>query len=85
MATTAIALAVAAILLATGTLALFLWQQAGYAGLIGLGGATAISAVALLLMMRRRLVRGPLPCCAPPSPRAWVGAVPRRSPPMSDR
>lgn len=62
--TAAIALAVAAILLAIGTLALFLWQQAGYLGLIGLTVVTGIAAVTLFLTMRRRLVKGPLPFSA---------------------
>lgn len=62
--TAAIALAVAAILLAIGTFALFIWQKAGYTGLIGLTVATAIGAVVLFIIMRRRLVRGPLPFSA---------------------
>lgn len=59
--TAAIALAVAAILLAIGTLALFLWHQAGYAGLIGLTIAVGAAAVTMFVVMRRKLVRGPLP------------------------
>lgn len=59
--TAAIALAVAAILLAIGTLALFLWRQAGYAGLIGLTIAVGAAAVTMFVVMRRKLVRGPLP------------------------
>lgn len=62
--TAAIALAIAAILLAIGTLALFLWQRAGYAGLIGLTLAAFIAAVAMFLVMRRRIVRGPQPFSA---------------------
>lgn len=62
--TVAISLTVAAILLAIGTLAWFLWRQAGYAGLIGLTAATAVAAVATFILMRRRLVRGPLPFSA---------------------
>lgn len=59
--TAAIALAVAAILLAIGTLALFLWHHAGYAGLVGLAIATGAAAVTMFVVMRRKLVRGPLP------------------------
>lgn len=62
--TAAIALAIAAILLAIGTLALFLWQRAGYAGLIGLTLAAFIAAVATFLVMRRRIARGPQPFSA---------------------
>jgi uncharacterized membrane protein YqjE len=62
--TAAIAFAVGAILLAIGTLAWFLWQQAGYVGLIGLTLATAIAAVAMFIIMRRRIVRGRQPFSA---------------------
>jgi uncharacterized membrane protein YqjE len=62
--TITIALAVAAILLALGTLAWFLWQRAGYAGLIGLTLATSLAAVAMFFFMRRRIVRGPRPFSA---------------------
>lgn len=62
--TAAIAFAVGAILLAIGTLAWFLWQQAGYAGLIGLTLATAIAAVTMFILMRRRIVRGRQPFSA---------------------
>lgn len=60
----AIALAVAAILLALGTLAWFLWEQAGYGGLIGLTIATFVAAATMFMVVRRRIVRGPLPFSA---------------------
>ena len=57
----ALALAVAGILLAIGMLGLFLWQLAGYAGLIGLVVATLGSSVGLLWMLRRRILSEPDP------------------------
>ncbi|HWA28491.1 MAG TPA: phage holin family protein [Lacunisphaera sp.] len=62
--TTIIALAVAAILLGIGMLALYLWQQAGFLGLAGLALLTGGAALALFLALRRRLARGPAPFSA---------------------
>jgi uncharacterized membrane protein YqjE len=62
--TVAIALGVAGILLALGTLALFLWQRAGYAGLIGLTVVTLAAAVAAAALVRRRILHGPEPFAA---------------------
>lgn len=62
--TVVIALAVAAILLGLGTLALFLWQRAGYAGLIGLAVSVSVAAVGVFLFLRRKIVSGPEPFSA---------------------
>ena len=62
--TVAVALGVAGILLALGTLAFFLWQRAGYAGVIGLTAAVFGAAVAVFLGLRRRILRGPEPFAA---------------------
>lgn len=64
MAHAALALAVAGILLGIGILGLFLWQRAGYLGLIALLIATLGSSVALLWLLRRRILRGPDPFSA---------------------
>lgn len=60
----ALALAVAGILLGIGIVGLFLWQHAGYLGLIALLIVTLGSSVALLWMLRRRVLRGPDPFSA---------------------
>lgn len=60
----ALALAVAGILLVIGILGLFLWQHAGYAGLIGLALATLGGSVGLLWMLRRRILSEPDPFAA---------------------
>jgi uncharacterized membrane protein YqjE len=60
----ALALAVAGILLGIGILGLFLWERAGYLGLIALVLATLGSSVGLLWMLRRRILRGPDPFSA---------------------
>lgn len=60
----AVALVVAAILLSIGTLALFLWQRAGYAGLIGLAAGVLAAAGAVFLLLRRKIARGPEPFAA---------------------
>jgi uncharacterized membrane protein YqjE len=60
----ALALAVAGILTAIGLLAFFLWQRAGYAGVIILAVLTLGSAAALLWMLRQRILRGPDPFAA---------------------
>jgi uncharacterized membrane protein YqjE len=62
--TAALALTVAGILIAIGILGLFLWERAGYAGLIGLALATLGSAAGLLWILRRRILRGPDPFAA---------------------
>lgn len=60
----ALALAIAGILLAVGTLALFLWRQAGYAGLVGLTVVVLGAAATCFYVMRRRVVQGPKPFAA---------------------
>ena len=60
----ALALAVAGILMSMGILGLFLWQQAGYAGVIALAAVTLLSAGGLLWMLRVRILRGPDPFAA---------------------
>lgn len=62
--TAAVALGVAAILLALGTLAFFLWQRAGYLGLIGLTVGVFGAAVAVFVFLRRKILRGPEPFAA---------------------
>ncbi|MDO8539318.1 MAG: phage holin family protein [Opitutaceae bacterium] len=62
--TAAVALGVAAILMAVATLALFLWQNAGYAGLIGLTVAVLAAAITLFAVIHRRIVHGPEPFAA---------------------
>lgn len=57
----ALALAVAGVLLAVGTLALFLWETAGYAGLVSLTVLVLAASAGLLWFVRRRILRGPLP------------------------
>jgi uncharacterized membrane protein YqjE len=60
----AAAFAFAAVLVAVGTLALFLWQKAGFVGLIGMAVASALAAATLFALRRRRLLREPLPFSA---------------------
>lgn len=57
----AMALAVAGLLVAIGALGLFLWETAGYAGLVGLVVGTLGGATALLWMLRRRILRRAAP------------------------
>lgn len=57
----AMGLAIAAVLVAIGALALFLWHSAGYAGLIGLAAAAGGGAGILFWHLRRRVLRGPQP------------------------
>ena len=59
--TIALALAVAGILVMIGTIGLFLWEQAGYTGLIGLAVASLAAAAILLWTLGRRIKRGPDP------------------------
>lgn len=57
----AIALGVAGMLVAISALAFFLWEQAGYAGLIGLAVASIAGAAVVLWLLRRRILSGPQP------------------------
>lgn len=57
----AMALAVAGLLVAIGALALFLWETAGYAGLVGLVIIALAGAAAILWSLRRRILSGPGP------------------------
>lgn len=57
----ALALGIAAILLAIGVLALFLWQKTGYTGLIALAVVVLGAAVAAFAWLRRKILSGPEP------------------------
>jgi uncharacterized membrane protein YqjE len=57
----AIALGVAGLLVAIATLAIFLWERAGYGGLIGLAFATLGLAGLALWLLRRHIMNGPQP------------------------
>jgi uncharacterized membrane protein YqjE len=57
----ALALGIAAILVAAGALALFLWHLAGYLGLAGLALLTLVGAVGIVCWLRRQLHTGPTP------------------------
>lgn len=57
----ALALALAAILVAAGALAIFLWQVAGYWGLIGLALLTLGGAAGIVWRLRQQLHTGPTP------------------------
>lgn len=57
----AIAFASAGLLVGLGTLALFLWAAAGYAGLVGLSLAALVAAAGIVVSIRRRIVTGPVP------------------------
>jgi uncharacterized membrane protein YqjE len=59
--TVALALGVAGILVSVGILSVFLWQRAGFAGVIGLAVVLLAAAIILLLQLRRRIVQGPDP------------------------
>ena len=54
-------LAAAGIMVAIASLGLFLWERAGYAGLIGLALAALGAGFVVLLLLRRRILRGPQP------------------------
>ena len=58
---TAITLAVAGLLVATGALALLLWEKAGYWGLGGLAAASTGLAAIILGQVKRSLRHGPIP------------------------
>lgn len=60
----ALALGATGVLVAVGTLAWFLWQVAGYAGLIGLALVLLIAAGGILWRLRREITRGPAPFAA---------------------
>ena len=57
----ALTLGVAGLLVAIGTLAMWLWDAGGYLGLIGLTLVSLAGAVALILSIRRRIQLGPTP------------------------
>ncbi|MEO6993105.1 MAG: phage holin family protein [Lacunisphaera sp.] len=57
----AMALGVAGVLVAIATLAIFLWERAGYAGLIGLSLVTLGLAALALWLLRRHILNGPQP------------------------
>jgi len=59
-----LSLAIAGLLVVIGTLALFLWQAAGYTGLVGLGGGALALAALIFWGIRRRILRGPQPFAA---------------------
>lgn len=56
-----LSLAVAGLLITAGILALYLWQIAGYAGLLGLAAGTLVFAALIFLWIRHRILRGPQP------------------------
>lgn len=57
----AMAMGVAGILVAISALAIFLWEQAGYAGLIGLALGALAGGATVLWLLRRSILRGPQP------------------------
>lgn len=57
----AVALGAAGLLLVLATLALWLWEVAGYLGLIGLAMATLAAASGLVWRLRRAIRTGPQP------------------------
>jgi len=57
----AIILGAAGVLVAFGALSLFLWQTAGYGGLVGLALAALAAAATTLWVVRRRILHGPPP------------------------
>lgn len=57
----AIALGAAGLLVGMGALALFLWERAGYAGLIGLAVVALAAAGGLLHSIRKRIQTAPPP------------------------
>jgi uncharacterized membrane protein YqjE len=58
---TAMTLGAAGLLIGMGTLAVWLWNSAGYAGLIMLTLAALVAAAGILLSIRRQIKSGPLP------------------------
>jgi len=59
--TIALALLVAGVLVVVGALAIFLWNAAGYIGLISLAVLTLAGAAGLLWRLHQRLHSGPTP------------------------
>lgn len=59
-----LALGLSGILVAIGTLALFLWERAGYGGLVGLAAGSLAVAAGIFWQVRRRLRVGPAPFSA---------------------
>lgn len=57
----AFVLGAAGLLVGVAALALWLWERAGYAGLIGLTVVTLGAAAALVWTLRRRIQTGPAP------------------------
>lgn len=57
----ALALGMAGILVVIGTLALFLWNQAGYFGLVGLALLVLAGAAGIFFWLRRQIQSGPRP------------------------
>ena len=57
----AIALGIAGLLVAIATLAIFLWERAGYGGLVGLAFVTLGLAGLGLWLLRRHIMNGPQP------------------------
>lgn len=57
----AMALGVAGVLVAIGALGIFLWEVAGYAGLVGLVVVTLGGAAGMLWDLRRRILKRPGP------------------------
>jgi len=60
----AVALGTAGLLLAIGTLALFLWKTTGYWGLIGLAVTTLVAAAGVMWRIRREILNGEPPFSA---------------------
>jgi uncharacterized membrane protein YqjE len=56
-----LSLAVAGLLIAAGILALYLWQIAGYTGLLGLAAGILLAAALIFWGIRHRILRGPQP------------------------
>ena len=57
----ALVLAASGIMVAIAALALFLWERAGYAGLIGLSVVTLGAGLLVVWLLRRRILQGPRP------------------------
>jgi len=57
----ALSLAMAGVFVAIGILALYLWQIAGYPGLVGLAAGTFAVAAIIFWSIRHRILRGPQP------------------------
>ena len=55
------ALGLAGVLVGIAALGLFMWERAGYAGLIGLALCTLAGAGAIFAHVRHRIIKGPQP------------------------